>query len=171
MLEKNTAEVTVTLPSDREICFTRTFDRPRHLLFAAWTQPEHLRNWWGCDGSQLLACEIDLRVGGEWHFLNRLTDGSEHSFRGVYREIVPNERLVYTECYEMPSIGNPEWLTTINFEDDNGKTRLTHRILHKSKEVRDGHLQAGMKGGAIQSLNRLDVEVAAMAEEAAQAVR
>jgi uncharacterized protein YndB with AHSA1/START domain len=93
----------------------------------------------------------------------RMPDGSEHPFHGVYREIVPNERLVYTECYEMPSIGSPEWLTTVLFEDVDGLTKLTHSILHNSMEVRDGHLQAGMEAGTIQTLNRLDDHVASMA--------
>ena len=113
MLVKGNAEVTVTLPSDREIAFTRIFGRRPDLLFRAWTQPEHLRHWWGCDGSSLTVCDVDLRVGGEWHIVMRMPDGSDHPFRGVYREIVPNERLVYTECYDVPQIGSPEWLTTV----------------------------------------------------------
>ena len=89
MLVKGNAEVTVTLPSDREIAFTRIFGRRPDLLFKAWTQPEHLRHWWGCDGSSLTVCDVDLRVGGEWHIVMHMPDGSDHPFRGVYREIVP----------------------------------------------------------------------------------
>jgi uncharacterized protein YndB with AHSA1/START domain len=152
----SSAEVTVTLPSDREIVFTRHFDRPRPLLFAAWTKPEHLRRWWGCDGSTVVSCDIDLRVGGAWRIVGRMQDGSEHPLSGVYREIVPNSRLVYTEMYENPAVGNPQWLTTITFEEADGGTLLTHTLLHASREVRDGHLQAGMEQGAIQTLNRLD---------------
>jgi uncharacterized protein YndB with AHSA1/START domain len=164
MLAKNKGEVTVTLPSDREITFTRVFERPRHLLFEAWTNPEHLRQWWGCEGSTLTVCEIDLRIGGAWHFVLRMPDGSEHPFKGVYREIVPNERLVYSECYDMPQIGNPEWLTTVTFEDLDGNTRLSHSILHRSREARDGHLQAGMEDGMVQTLNRLAEHTAFLAE-------
>ena len=167
MLTKSNAEVTITLPSDREIVITRHFERPRHLLFDAWTQPEHMRRWWGCDGSTLTSCEVDLRPGGAWRVVSRMADGSEHPFSGVYREIVPGSRLVYTECYENPQAGNPEWLTTITFEDVEGGTQLTHAILHRSREVRDGHLQAGMKEGAIQTLNRLDTEASRMLEVAA----
>jgi uncharacterized protein YndB with AHSA1/START domain len=163
MLATVNHEVTVTLPSDREIVFTRTFARPRHLLFEAWTKPEHLRHWYGCEGSSITLCEADLRPGGRWRRVMRMPDGSEHPFHGVYRDILPNERLVYTECYEMPSIGSPEWLTTVLFEDVDGLTKLTHSIFHNSKEVRDGHLQAGMEAGTIQTLNRLDDHVASMA--------
>ena len=164
MIATENREVTVTVPSDREIQFTRIFERPRHLLFAAWTQPEHLRQWYGCEGSSLTLCEIDLRPGGEWRRIMRMPDGSEHPFHGVYREIVPNERLVYTECYDNPSIGSPEWLTTVLLEEVDGKTRLTHTIQHRSKEVRDGHLQAGMEEGTIQIFNRLDQHVANLSE-------
>jgi uncharacterized protein YndB with AHSA1/START domain len=134
MLVKGNAEVTVTLPSDREIAFTRIFGRRPDLLFKAWTQPEHLRHWWGCDGSSLTVCDVDLRVGGEWRIVMRMPDGSDHPFRGVYREIVPNERLVYTECYDVPQIGSPEWLTRVAFDDVHGSTRLTHTILHRSRD-------------------------------------
>jgi uncharacterized protein YndB with AHSA1/START domain len=164
MPENGNHDVTVTLPSDREIVFTRIFDRPRRLMFEAWTKPEHLRKWWGCDGSILTVCEIDLRPGGARRIVIRMADGSEHSFQGIYREVVPGERLVYTECYEMPSIGSPEWLTTITFEEAAGKTWLTHSILHRSVEARDAHLQAGMESGTIQSLNRLEQHLATMIE-------
>jgi len=104
----------------------------------------------------LTVCEIDLRIGGAWQIVMRMADGSEHPFKGVYREIVPGERLVYTECYDVPAIGSPEWLTTITFEEFDGKTKLTNLLRHQSAEARDGHLQAGMEGGVIQTLNRLE---------------
>lgn len=167
MIATSNAEVTVTLPTDREIVFTRLFDRPRHLLFEAWTKPEHLRRWWGCDGSTVILCEVDLRVGGAWRIVTRMADGSEHTLSGVYREIVPNGLLVYKERYENPRIGNPEWLTTITFEEAEGGTRLTHALLHASREVRDGHLQAGMEAGTIQTLRRLDELTAEIAEAGA----
>jgi uncharacterized protein YndB with AHSA1/START domain len=162
MLAKSNAEVVVTLPSEREISFTRVFERPRHLLFEAWTKPEHVRQWWGCHGSSVTTCEIDLRVGGAWHLVMSMPDGSDHPFKGIYREIVPDQRLVYSECYDVPQIGSPEWLTTVTFEDVEGGTRLTHTILHRSREARDGHLQAGMEAGAIQTLGRLDEHAAGM---------
>ena len=164
MLTKNNAEVTVTLPSDREIVFTRHFDRPRNLLFAAWTKPEHLRRWWGCDGSTMHSCDVDLRVGGAWRIVTSMPDGSVHPLSGVYREIIPNGRLVYTEMYENPAIGNPQWLTTITFEEADGGTLLTHALLHASREFRDGHLQAGMESGTIRTLNRLDELVAQISD-------
>jgi uncharacterized protein YndB with AHSA1/START domain len=168
MLAKNATDVTVTLPSDREITFTRIFEHPRHLLFEAWTKPEHVRHWWGCQGSVLTVCEIDFRIAGAWRFVMQMSDGSEHPFKGHYQEIVPNERLVYTECYDIPQIGSPEWLTTITFEGFAGNTRLTHSILHRSREARDGHLQAGMEAGTAQTLRRLDEHVRQIVEMGAR---
>lgn len=155
-------KVEVTLPSDREIVFTRMFSRTAGQLFNAWTTPEHMRRWWGCDESEVTACEADLRVGGRWHVIMKMPDGRSHSFNGVYQEIVPYKRLVYTERYENPQFGNPDWVTTVTFEPTSEGTLLTHRILHHSREVRDGHLQSGMEEGSKQSLNRLDKEAAAI---------
>jgi uncharacterized protein YndB with AHSA1/START domain len=168
MLAKGTAEVTVTLPSETEIRFTRIFNRPRQLLFEAWTRPEHIRHWWGCDGASISVCEIDLRVGGSWKIVMRMLHGGDHPFHGVYREIALGERLVYSECYDVPQIGSPEWLTTVTFEEIEGGTRLTHTIRHRSRQARDGHLQSGMEAGAIQSLHRLDEQVARMLESGVQ---
>ena len=141
---------------DREIVISRSFDAPPQLVFVAWTRPELLRKWWGCEGSTLTTCEVDLRPGGQWRFVMRMADGSQHPLKGVYREIVPPEQLVYTECYEMPSIGSPQWLTTISFKPNGDGTKLTHTLLHGSTEARNGHLHAGMEGGMIQSFERLE---------------
>jgi uncharacterized protein YndB with AHSA1/START domain len=82
----------------------------------------------------------------------------------VYREIAPNEHIVYSECYDMPSFGSPEWITTITFEALDSGTKLTHSILHATKEARDGHLKSGMEAGMIQTFHRLAEQVAAMAQ-------
>jgi uncharacterized protein YndB with AHSA1/START domain len=162
MLAGRSVEVKVCLPSDREIQFTCRFERSARLLFEAWTKPEHLRRWWGCDGSVITHCAIDLRPGGSWSLVMRMADGSDHPFHGTYREVMRPHRLVYTECYDMPEFGRPEWLTTVTFDQHGTATLVTHTIQHKSREVRDGHLQAGMQEGAVQTLIRLDKHAASM---------
>ena len=94
----NTDTFNVTTPSDREIVLTRLFDAPRRLVFDAMTRPEHVRQWWGRldDRYSVTVCEIDLRQGGAWRFVGRGPQG-EFAFHGVYREIAPPDRLVYTE--------------------------------------------------------------------------
>ena len=162
MLVGKNVEVAVSLPTDLEIVLSCRFQRSAQLLFEAWTRPEHLRRWWGCEGSTITHCAIDLRVGGAWSLVMRMADGSEHPFHGAYREIQRANRLVYTECYEMPQYGNPEWLTTVTFEELASETVLTHTILHNSREVRDGHLQSGMQEGTVQTLTRLNEHTARM---------
>ncbi|HLH02902.1 MAG TPA: SRPBCC domain-containing protein [Bryobacteraceae bacterium] len=155
MLAKNAGKVSVTLPSDREIRFTRVFDWPRELIFESWTNPEYLRHWFGCGTSKVTACEVDLRVGGAWRIRLEMPDGVEHLFRGTYREIVRPQRLVYSECYDMEFCGRPEWLTTVEFEDLAGRTRLTNTLLHKTRAARDGHLRSGMESGMEHAFDRL----------------
>lgn len=156
MFAESGDKVSVTLPSDREIRFTRVFDWPRELVFEAWTKPEHIRHWYGCGGSTITVCEVDLRQGGAWRTVMRMSDGSEHPFKGVYLDIVPAALLVYTECYDIAAIGRPEWLNTVIFDDLNGKTRLTNTLLHASREARDGHLKSGMETGIVHMFDRLE---------------
>ena len=89
----------VTTPSDREIHFTRLFDAPRHLVFEAMHKPEHIKRWWGIldDGYSVPVCEVDLRPGGAWRFVSRRPTGQLVAFYGVYREVNPPERVVFTE--------------------------------------------------------------------------
>ena len=84
----NSETFQVTTPSDREIQLTRLFNAPRELVFEAMTRPEHVMRWWGClgDGYSVPICEIDLRVGGAWRFVNRHPKG-EVAFSGEYLEI------------------------------------------------------------------------------------
>jgi len=94
----NTNTLKVTTPSDREIVMTRVFDAPRHLVFEALSKPELVKQWLlGPPGWTMPVCEVDLRVGGAYRFLWRGPDGAEMGSRGVFREVVPPERLVATE--------------------------------------------------------------------------
>src|SRR4026207_898864 len=98
-----------TTPSDREIVMTRVVDAPRRLVVAAHTDPAHVPHWMvGPDGWTMPVCEIDLRPGGAWHFVWRKSSGVEMEMTGVYKEVVPPERIVSTERW------GPEWPETIN---------------------------------------------------------
>ena len=156
----NSESFKVTTPSDREIGLTRLFDAPRNLVFEAMTKPEHVKQWWGClaDGYSVPVCEIDLRPGGAWRFVNRTPKGELVAFYGVYREIAPPERLVYTEIFEQ--FPDTESVVTAVFTEENGKTRLTVTALYPSLEVRDIVLKTGMEKGAAISYDRLEDVVA-----------
>lgn len=153
MIDTNSAAMTVTTPSDREAVITRVFDAPRRLVWAAWTDPEHLPHWMvGSEGWTMPVCEIDLRPGGTWHFVWRRSDGTEMEMHGDYRDITPPERLVSTESWG----GDwPETLNTLVLTEDDGRTTMTLTILYPSKEARDAALETGMKEGMSQSFDRL----------------
>ena len=145
----------VTTPSDLEIRLTRLFDAPRRLVFEAMSKPEHITRWWGClgDGYSVPVCEVDLRPGGAWRFVNRSPKG-EFAFHGVYREIVPPERVVFTEIFEL--FPDTESVVTAVLSEENGKTRLTVISLYPSMDVRDMVLKSGMEKGAGISYDRLE---------------
>jgi uncharacterized protein YndB with AHSA1/START domain len=142
-----------TTPSEREFAMTRVFEAPRRLVWEAWTNIEHLPKWMlGPPGWTMPVCEIDLRPGGAWHFVWRQSDGTEMAMRGVYREVVPPERLVTTESWG----GDwPETINTLVLVEENGKTTMTQTILYPSNEAREKALKTGMKHGVAQSFDRL----------------
>jgi uncharacterized protein YndB with AHSA1/START domain len=150
---KNTATLEVTTPTEREVVMTRVFDAPRHLVFDALTKPELLERWYGPRGWSLVVCEIDLRVGGAWRFVTRRPDGKEIGQRGVYREIVPPQRLVNTESWEDWNPG--EVLATAVLVEEGGKTTLTNTLLFPSQEVRDMLVKSGMTNGAAETYEKL----------------
>jgi uncharacterized protein YndB with AHSA1/START domain len=152
----NSETFKLTTPSDREITITRLFDAPRRLVFDAMTIPEHVRRWWGIldDNHSVTVCEIDLRVGGAWRFVGRGPEGEIPAFYGIYREIAPPERLVYTENFE--PFPDAEAIVTQVLTEEGGKTRLTVTSLYPSLDVRDMVLKTGMDKGAALSYNRLD---------------
>ena len=157
----NSESFKVTTPSDHEIRMTRLFSAPRHLVFEAMTKPEHVRQWWGRlgEGYSVPVCEIDLRVGGAWRFVNRHPRG-EAAFHGEYREITPPSRLVFTEIFE--EFPDTVSVVTTEFADEGGKTRMTATVRYPSLEVRDMVLATGMSRGAGISYDRLDDLVASM---------
>jgi uncharacterized protein YndB with AHSA1/START domain len=164
MSAKNSGDLTVTTPSDREVLITRVFDAPRRLVFDAYTNPKHVPRWMlGPEGWTMPVCEIDLRSGGSWHFVWRKADGKEMDMRGGYRDVVPPERVVSTESW------GPEWPETINtvtFVEENGKTSVNISILYPSKDARDAALKTGMKEGMIASYNRMAELLDSLTEEA-----
>jgi len=155
----NSESFKVTTPSDHEIRMTRLFNAPRHLVFEAMTKPEHVRQWWGRLGEGYLVpvCEIDLRPGGAWRFVNRHPKG-EVAFHGEYREITPPTRLVFTEIFEQ--FPDTVSVVTADFSEEAGQTRLTTTVRYPSPQVRDMVMASGMAKGAGISYDRLEDLVA-----------
>jgi uncharacterized protein YndB with AHSA1/START domain len=144
----------VTLPTDTQIEITRTFDAPRHLVYKAYTIPELVKRWWGGDRGEVTIAEVDLRVGGKWRYVMTANGGYEVGFHGKYREIVPNERLVYTETFEGMPEG--EGLNIVTFDEENGRTILKNVAEYPSKEIRDTVINSGMEGGLQESMDHLE---------------
>jgi uncharacterized protein YndB with AHSA1/START domain len=152
---------TVTLPTDTEILITREFDAPRHLVYRAWTTPDLVKRWWSGQRGEVISAEIDLRVGGMWRWVMVAHGGFEVAFHGVYREIVPDERIVTTEVFE----GMPEGeaLNTLTFTEEDGRTTLTLLAEHSSREHRDAHVDSGMEAGMQESMDALERVAASLA--------
>jgi uncharacterized protein YndB with AHSA1/START domain len=161
---KNPDTLKVTTPTDREIVLTRVFDAPRSLVFEAMTNPEYVRRWLlGPPGWSMILCNIDLRVGGTYRYVWRNVDGSEMAMRGVYREIVPPERIVHTEQFEFGCEAQAgEALATAVLTEQAGRTTLTCTVLAPSKEARDAVIASGMEHGAAASYDRLADVLASM---------
>lgn len=145
----------VTTPSDREVRMTRLFDASPERVFEAMTKPEHVEKWWGRlgEGYSVPVCEIDLRPGGAWRFVNRHPHG-EATFYGEYREIVPPSKLVYTEIFaDYPDTVS---LITALFTQEGKKTRYTATCEYPSREVRDIVMSSGMEKGAAVSYDQIE---------------
>jgi uncharacterized protein YndB with AHSA1/START domain len=144
----------VTLPSDTQILVTREFDAPKHLLYKAWTTPELIKRWWHANRGQVTSVEVDARVGGAWRFVMLADGGFEVGFHGEYQEIVPNERLVFTEVFE----GAPEApaVTDVRFTEQGGRTTVTILTTHEKQEHRDMHLNSGMEAGLQDALDLME---------------
>jgi uncharacterized protein YndB with AHSA1/START domain len=141
---------------DREIVITRSFDAPRKMVFDALTKPELLKRWLGVFGGWSLAvCEVDLRVGGSYRYVWRGPDGAQMGMRGVFREVVPPERIVNTEKFD-ESWYPGEAVGTATLVEKGGKTTLTTTIRYDSREARDVVLKSPMEKGVAAGYDNLD---------------
>jgi uncharacterized protein YndB with AHSA1/START domain len=146
----------VTTPNDREIAMTRDFDAPRNLVYEAYTKPELLKRWLGVhNGWSLAVCEIDLQVGGSYRYVWRGPDGMEMGMRGVYRELVPGERVVATEVFD-EAWYEGEATGVVTFVEKDGRTTLTMTMQYASKEIRDAVLKSPMEQGVAAGFDVLE---------------
>jgi uncharacterized protein YndB with AHSA1/START domain len=137
------------LAGDREIFIEREFDAPRGLVWRAWTEPEHIAQWWGPNGFRTTVHSMDVRVGGEFVLTMRGPDGREYPNKIRYSEVVAEEKLMYTH-------GGANAEVTVTFEEAGGKTRLKMRMVFPSAEARD-HVVKTYKAveGMTQTIGRL----------------
>ena len=158
--------VTVTTPSPTELSVTRVFNAPAQLVFDYHTRAELVRKWMlGPDGWSMPVCEIDLRIGGSYHYLWRSDAGhGEFGARGIYKEIAAPARLVHSEAmYGVPGAEAGEALCTLTFAEAGGKTTLTTVMQFPSTGVRDGAMASGMADGMATSYDRMEAVIGSAA--------
>jgi uncharacterized protein YndB with AHSA1/START domain len=137
------------MSADRELVLTRLINAPRAKVYRAWTDPELLKQWFAPKPYTTPIVEIDVRPGGSAYFVMRGPDGKDLPNRGVYLEVVPNEKLVSTDAYMKawePS-EKPFMTLILTFEDEGGKTRYTARVRHWTVADREAHEKMGFHEG------------------------
>ena len=156
--QPQTQKATVTTPGDREIHVERVFNAPRDRVFAVYTDPELIPEWWGPHDTTATVEKMDVRTGGDWRFLVRTSDGQETGFRGTYREVTPPERIVQT--FEWDGMPGHVSVETATFEDLGDRTKVTTVSVFHTGEERDGMVGSGMEGGLQETYERLDAVLA-----------
>lgn len=155
-----TKQATLTTPTDRTILVERVFDASRDRVWRAYTQPDLVAQWWG-RGNKLDVVRYEVERGGHWRFVEHSPDGQSHGFEGRFREVTPQDRLVYT--FEWDGMPGYTILETAMFEPIGpDRTRVTTTALFFSTEERDGMLHSGMEGGMNESYAALDRLLASM---------
>ena len=140
--------------SEHELVVTRTVNGPARLVFEAWTKSELFKRWWvpKSFGMSLLSCDLDVRVGGKYRLVFAHGESGTMEFHGRYLEVIPYSRLVWTN--EEGDGG--EVITTVTFEELDGKTQLVVRDLYPSKEALDAAIASGSTGGLPEQLDALE---------------
>jgi uncharacterized protein YndB with AHSA1/START domain len=147
----------VTLPTATQILVSREFNAPRHLVWRAFTEPDLIARWWHANRGEIRSVDVDLRVDGAWRWVMVTPDGHEVAFRGVYREIVPAERLVYTEIFEgVPTDPADAAVNTVTFTEVDGRTHMVSMTDLPSQEARDAILATGMEAGMQDAYDLLE---------------
>ena len=148
--ERTTMERT----SERELVVTRTIDGPAHIVFEAWTKPELLKRWWVPKSVPvpLLSVEMDVRAGGTYRLVFQVDPTTTMAFFGRYLEVSPPSRLVWTnEEGEGDAV-----VTTVSFDEDQGRTRLVVHDLYPSKDALEAAIASGSTAGWAEMLDQLD---------------
>jgi uncharacterized protein YndB with AHSA1/START domain len=137
----------VATPSDLEIVITRAFHAPRDKVYQCFTTPALLKRWLlGPPGWTMPVCEVDLRIGGGYRHAWRSEGGESMGLTGIFRDIVPNERLVSTELFDGVPAGG-ETLVELSFAESNGRTTATYLLTYTSPQARDAAIASGMAEG------------------------
>jgi uncharacterized protein YndB with AHSA1/START domain len=154
MTSQQHTAATISTPTDREIHVERVFDAPRDKVFAAYTDPELIPQWWGPYETTTIVDVMDVRAGGQWRFVSRDADGNETAFRGTYREVSPPDRI--EQSWEWEGMPGHVSIEKAEFEDLGDRTKVVTTTIFHTPEERDGMLHSGMEKGMNETFARLD---------------
>lgn len=146
--------VIIAEPGRQETVVTHVFDYPPEQVFAAFTDPELIAQWWAPERSLVTVDRMEVRGGGQWRFIIRDTEGKVHAFHGVYHEVTRPKRLVYTLEYE--GLPGHVLLAIVTFREQDGRTRLTEKFVLETVEDRDREIEAWTRDGAPRVMDRLE---------------
>jgi uncharacterized protein YndB with AHSA1/START domain len=144
----------VETPSDTEIRMTRTFDAPRELVWRLWTDAERIPEFWGWRQAVTTVHAWDLRPGGAWRISSKAPDGAVWKFSGEFREVQPQELLVWTFGYD--GMTEEPLVESLRFEEHEGRTTLVSTSSFATQEARDAMLGTGMEQGAAETYDRFE---------------
>ena len=166
MTSTATSPMISNIEAGRVLVLERVFKAPRELVFDAFSQAEHLRQWWGPRGWEVPFCTVDFRPGGRWHYCMRCVDEAQGEFYGMeswglglYRDIEAPARIVYTDYFSDADANinenMPPTLSTLTFEEVEGGTRVTNRAAYDTEEALKTVMDMGMLQGVTETWDRL----------------
>ncbi len=145
--------------AENELVFSRIYDAPRALVFAAWTDPAQIGKWWGPEGFTTTTRAMEVEVGGVWDYVMHGPDGTDYPGRAVYSEIVKPERLAFSHVGGKAQDPHLTCEFLVTFEEDGGRTTVTLRMLFASVEAAGHARDLGAQTGGVESLERLAQEL------------
>lgn len=166
MTQENVASKMTLKVEGPTLILERVFNAPRELVFKAFSEAEHLKNWWGPRGWTLTVCNIDFRPGGIWHYCMKCMDPNQGDFygfeswgKGVYHEIIEPEKIVYTDYFSdaegNEAEGMPPSQITMTFVEQEGKTKIVSHSRFPSEEALKNVMEMGMEQGITETWDRL----------------
>ena len=146
--------------ASRELFISRVFNAPRELVWKVWTEPEHIKQWWGPNGFTNTIFQMDVKPGGVWDFIMHGPDGTDYKNKSVYKEVVKYEKLVYDH------VSGPKFQFTVTFKEQGKKTLISIQMLFETVELRDQTVKTFKADeGLRQNMEKLQVYLEKIVEE------
>jgi len=146
--------------ANRELVISRVFNAPKELVWKVWTEPEHIRQWWGPNGFTNTIFQMDVKPGGVWDLIMHGPDGTDYKNKSVYKEVVKYEKLVYDH------VSGPKFQFTVTFKEQGKKTLISIQMLFETAEMRDQTVKTFKADeGLRQNMEKLEVYLEKIVEE------